>query len=517
MEHAAASPTTETRVLLDKNPNGVPTLVPKTQLFSGVAADGSTHLVKVRRKKARDDSLVGAFCISVNLLLLLALTHACFPRARTTTRKFFELSYYDAATGKYTHGWDDFPFVFFGIVVFTALRAATMDFVLKPLARLGGIQKKKATVRFAEQGWLLVYCSISWTLGMYINYNSPYWLNLFEMWNHWPIRQITGLMKGYYLLQFAFWLQQILVINMEERRKDHWQMFTHHIITTALVSMSYSYYHTRVGNVILCLMDVVDIFLAVSGSPSHGQITVAVAIARIPAFQSKGAKLLKYLGYQTACDVGFGIFIASWVIARHVLYVMVCWSLYATVPSAIPYGCYDTVSGDRLPDSPMTPADGGNDIWRDMWQPFRDPAGPVCFNMRIRWAFLSLLGGLQVITLVWLWMIIKVAYRVVTGQGADDTRSDDEGDEDESVDDTEKGDLGKHGKPTNGPAALSIDGKPLEEEVGVEGLHFGTPTRRRSERLYKRSSSRTSGISISGTSDRKELLGRIGCEKPVKD
>ncbi|OJD35110.1 nuclear protein localization protein 4 [Diplodia corticola] len=501
MEHAAADPATETRVLLDKNSNGVPTLVPKPQLFSGGAADGSTHLVKVRRKKARDDSLVGAFCgwleahqigLSVNLLILLALTHACFPRARPTTRKFFELSYYDAATGKYTHGWDDFPFVFFGIVVFTALRAATMDYVLKPLARLGGIQKKKATVRFAEQGWLLVYCSIFWTLGMYINYNSSYWLNLYEMWSNWPIRQISGLMKGYYLLQFAFWLQQILVINMEERRKDHWQMFTHHIITSVLVSMSYSYYHTRVGNVILCLMDVVDIFLA-------------------------SAKLLKYLGYQTACDIGFGIFIASWVIARHVLYIAVCWSIHVSLPIAAPYGCYNSVSGNRLPDSPTTPADGGDELMYEIWQPFRDPEGPVCFNARIRRAFLGLLGGLQVITLVWFWMIIKVAYRVVTGQGADDTRSDDEGDEDETVGDDENADRGKHGKPANGTAALSIDRKPLEEEVGVEGLHFGTPTRRRSERLYKRSSSRASGISISGTSDRKELLGRIGCEKPVKD
>lgn len=98
-----------------------------------------------------------------------------------------------------------------------------------------------------------------------INYNSEYWLNLYEIWNHFPTRAMSGLMKGYYLLQFAFWLQQILVINMEERRKDHWQMFTHHIITSALVSMSYSYYQTKVGNVILCLMDVVDIFLAVSG------------------------------------------------------------------------------------------------------------------------------------------------------------------------------------------------------------------------------------------------------------
>lgn len=62
MEHAAAEPATETRVLLDKNSNGVPTLAPKAQFLSSVAADGSTHLVKVRRKKARDDSLAGTFC-----------------------------------------------------------------------------------------------------------------------------------------------------------------------------------------------------------------------------------------------------------------------------------------------------------------------------------------------------------------------------------------------------------------------------------------------------------------------
>lgn len=104
----------------------------------------------------------------------------------------------------------------------------------------------------------------------YINYNSSYWLDLYEIWNNFPTREMSGLMKGYYLLQFAFWLQQILVINMEERRKDHWQMFTHHIITSALVSMSYSYYQTKVGNVILCLMDVVDIFLAVSRNSGGG-------------------------------------------------------------------------------------------------------------------------------------------------------------------------------------------------------------------------------------------------------
>lgn len=70
-------------------------------------------------------------------------------------------------------------------------------------------------------------------------------------------------MKGYMLAQLAFWVQQILVINIEERRKDHWQMFSHHIVTISLIYGSYRYGHTRVGNLILVLMDVVDLFLPV--------------------------------------------------------------------------------------------------------------------------------------------------------------------------------------------------------------------------------------------------------------
>ena len=81
-------------------------------------------------------------------------------------------------------------------------------------------------------------------------------------------------MKGYLLVQWAFWLQQILVINMEERRKDHWQMLTHHVITISLISSCYSYHFTRVGNLILVLMDVVDLFLPVCCPHSLGQFRI---------------------------------------------------------------------------------------------------------------------------------------------------------------------------------------------------------------------------------------------------
>jgi acyl-CoA-dependent ceramide synthase len=94
-------------------------------------------------------------------------------------------------------------------------------------------------------------------------YNSPYWFNLKEMWSQFPTQNLSKNVKWYYLVQFAFWLQQLFVVNIEERRKDHWQMFTHHIFTSALLFTSYGFYQTRVGNVILCIMDVVDILLSV--------------------------------------------------------------------------------------------------------------------------------------------------------------------------------------------------------------------------------------------------------------
>lgn len=61
----------------------------------------------------------------------------------------------------------------------------------------------------------------------------------------------------------------MIALNLEKRRKDYWQMFAHHIITFLLLTTSYSSNFTRIGNLILCQMDVVDMFLPVSGVLFH--------------------------------------------------------------------------------------------------------------------------------------------------------------------------------------------------------------------------------------------------------
>jgi very-long-chain ceramide synthase len=424
--------------------------------------------------------------IAVYLLSILFITHFSFIAARHHTQKFFSISYYNPRTGTFALGWDDIFFVFYWIIVFTGMRCAIMDYILTPVAAWAGIEKKKARVRFAEQAWILIYYTGFWSTGMYIMYNSEYWLNLRALWHHWPMREMDGLAKWYYLVQFAFWLQQIVVVNIEERRKDHWQMFTHHIITCTLVFTSYGYHQTRVGTLILCLMDVVDLFLPL-------------------------AKILKYLKFKLACDIAFGIFMVTWLVARHLLYLWTCWSIYAHIPQEIRYGCYKG-SVENLQGPFPVPND-----FDHLTQPFRDPEGLVCWNNNIKWVFLGMLLALQCILLVWFGMIMNVAYKVLSGEGADDTRSDDEDDdedddeeEEEVVDDVENIRLYQQ--------QASIEKQVLSTDPGVSfscppdsPQKSSSPVRRSSRR--KNEGGHSSGVNLLAHGDRKELLGRIGCDK----
>lgn len=123
------------------------------------------HQIGNRKAFALERQLT-ALGLSANLLLLHALNHICFPRARLYTRKFHLLSYYNPRTGKYAAGWDDFYMVLYSIVVLTGLRAAIMDYVLMPIAQAMGVARSKERVRFAEQAWLIIYDSTMWSLGI---------------------------------------------------------------------------------------------------------------------------------------------------------------------------------------------------------------------------------------------------------------------------------------------------------------------------------------------------------------
>lgn len=288
-----------------------------------------------------------------------------------------------------------------------------------------------------------------------------------ELWTNWPDRELTGLVKTYILVQWSFWVQQVLVIHLEDRRKDHWQMLTHHFVTISLVAASYYSHMTRVGQFILVLMDAVELFFPL-------------------------AKCLKYLGFTTICDVMFGLFMLTWFVARHVIYLMVCWSIYADTPRIIGDACYRGGMNDLQGPLPI-PKEG----WSHVFEQFYDPQGYVCFGRNARNTFLATLLFLQLITIVWFSMIVRVAIKILNGGAAEDTRSDDEGGEEEEEEED-----------------VDVDGQPLEVEAGVEDIDLKAWERRTGVNKTKRTGAST-GISLPGHSDRKEFLNRIGCENKI--
>lgn len=200
------------------------------------------------------------------------------------------------------------------------------------------------------------------------------------------------------------------------------------------------------------------------------------------------------MNFTWICDVLFGVFMVSWVCARHIAYLMICYSVWADIPETISYGCYRGKKGAI--DGPFSPLDK----FGHLLEPFQDPEGIVCWNDQIKWGFLSALLFLQGITVMWFALILKVAIKVLQGGDADDVRSDDEGDDEEEI---EFGD--EH---IETPEVL-----PYEEEVGVESINLKGRTSNASR--YKKGGSSSSSVSLPGHSDRKELLGRIGCDKGV--
>ncbi|KAH9948353.1 longevity assurance proteins LAG1/LAC1 [Amylocystis lapponica] len=224
----------------------------------------------------------------------------------------------------------------------------------------------RSVLRFAEQSWSAISYIVLWSLGLYVHCNVPTTvLHPANLWLNYPHIPLAAPIKVYYLLETAFYVHQILIINAEARRKDHWQMMTHHVITIFLMVGSYSCNYTRVGCLVMTLMDWCDILLPV-------------------------AKMFRYLSMSTTCDAMFVCFLLSWLITRHWLFILVIASTWASRHTI----------------------------------PHIDEA-----SRRIWYCSVSMLAVLQVIQLMWFWMICRVAWRVVSGQGADDERSEDEGED----------------------------------------------------------------------------------------
>jgi acyl-CoA-dependent ceramide synthase len=102
------------------------------------------------------------------------------------------------------------------------LRKLAMECVFGPLAEQLGVKGSGEgdSLKFRQQGWVLVYYSVAFTWGLAEIWNSPYWMDVGALWEGYPhTRSMTASFKLYFVCQIAFWLQMVFVTLVEPWRE----------------------------------------------------------------------------------------------------------------------------------------------------------------------------------------------------------------------------------------------------------------------------------------------------------
>lgn len=171
---------------------------------------------------------------------------------------------------QYGKGPWDIALVCFYAIVLSFTREFIMQELLRPLARFAGLKSRGKQARFMEQMYTAVYFGVLGPSGMYVMSHTPVWyFNTRGMYEDFPHKTHEADFKFYYLFQAAYWAQQaiVLLLGMEKPRKDYKELVGHHIVSLALIALSYRFHFTYMGLAVYITHDISDFFLAVSYSP----------------------------------------------------------------------------------------------------------------------------------------------------------------------------------------------------------------------------------------------------------
>jgi acyl-CoA-dependent ceramide synthase len=166
----------------------------------------------------------------------------------------------------YGKGKLDLVFVSYYTVVLSFTREFIMQRILQPIAIKAGLKSKAKQYRFMEQVYTAIYMAIFGMFGVYVMSQGPLWyFNTRAMFEGFPHRKHEAIFKAYYLLQTSYWSQQaiVLLLLLEKPRKDFEELVFHHIVTLALIFLSYRFHFTHMGIAVYITHDISDFFLAV--------------------------------------------------------------------------------------------------------------------------------------------------------------------------------------------------------------------------------------------------------------
>ncbi|CAC5357052.1 unnamed protein product [Mytilus coruscus] len=223
--------------------------------------------------------------------------------------------------------------------------------------------------KLQDASWhFMFYLIMSW-YGVFILWDKPWFKKSINCFVDWPAQSVSNDVYWYYLIELGFYLSAVYMLFTDHKRKDFTELIIHHVVTIFLLVLSFSYNLLRAGTLVLCIHDQVDYLLAM-------------------------AKIAIYCKKPMVADTLFVLFILVWIITRLGIY---------------PYVILYTIFID-LP------------VYARELGPYVEMYDTCTIMKFVKGALLVL----QILHLIWTWLIIKSAAAKFTAGEIQDARSDNE-------------------------------------------------------------------------------------------
>ena len=243
-------------------------------------------------------------------------------------------------------------------------------------------RKPTTLVKFEEGFFRLCFYTISFLVGAYIAYSTPFFWDTELLWINQPFHHISGLQFWYYAIELGLYLMLLITQFTDVRRKDFIEMFIHHIVTIGLVVGSFLGNQIRIGSLVFMYHDFADIFLEL-------------------------AKLLKYLGDAQAVrrTIKGDVIMNQWNAMSNYVFVVFALSF---IGSRLGFFPYHLIYSSYL-------------------------EGPLFIEVTDFTAAIALrrlMCALVLLHIMWTYTILKMAAtQAAHGDFGEDARSDDDGDD----------------------------------------------------------------------------------------
>ncbi|XP_060086199.1 ceramide synthase 5-like [Ylistrum balloti] len=230
--------------------------------------------------------------------------------------------------------------------------------------------------KFRECSWHFLFYTMSFFGGLYVLWDKPYLWDSKHFWLNCGLQHVPNEIYWYYTIELGFYWNLVFTILSDHKRKDFVEMVVHHVVTINLVYFSFACNQIRVGTLVLLVHDAVDFWMA-------------------------AAKMAIYLKKPKVADSLFVIFLIVWFFTRLYIYPFrILWSATFQSPQYVE-------SAKEYP---------------------------------VYWILNGLLWVLQVLHIIWTYMILRMVVDKLVGKELKDVRSDTEsstGGEDDVIKETE--------------------------------------------------------------------------------